>query len=464
MAKDYSSFVQELITDLGGKENITNVFHCATRLRFSLKDNSIADNNLEKIKNTTGVIDVIVQNGQFQVVIGPHVSKVFTVVSKELGLDENKQEDSSDESSKSIGDKFFEAVSGIFTPIVPVLMASGMMAAVLTILKLIGVMDEHGSTYFIFNLVYEAGFYFLPFFIAYTSARVFKTNPLLAMLLAGIMLIPRFVNYQDFGIEHLTFFGIDVPALDYNKAVLPVILGVWLLSYVVKFFEKVIPDIVRLMLVPLLAMIVVLPIQLIIIGPLGNHVANLLADGVAWMGDTLGFAAVMILAFLTPLMLVTGTHSFAFPVIVATLTTVGYDQLLMPAMLAENLAMAGAVFGLALQETNKERKSAAYSASFTAVLGISEPAMYGFALPAKHAFVGAMFGAGIGGLFAGIFKFKMYIIASASVIGIPAMFPLDGGGTFNVIIGLSTIAISFVAGLFITLALSKSNFKFGKSK
>ena len=314
-----------------------------------------------------------------------------------------------------------------------------------------------------FNIVYEAGFYFLPFFIAATSAKAFKANQFLSMLVAAIMLWPGFVGFADKGIKSLEFFSINVQAIDYSKAVLPVILGIWLLSYLEKFFNKVLPDIIRAFMAPLLVMAIMLPIQLIVIGPLSTNIANILGTGVVWLGDNLGFFAVALLAFFTPVMIATGTHSFAFPVIVATLTTVGYDQLLMPSMVAENLAMAGAAFAIAMLSKDKDKRAQGISASLSAVLGISEPAMYGFNLPSKYGFLGSMIGGAIGGLFAGIFQFRMYAIASSSVVGIPAMF--GDKGVFNVIIGVLTIIISFVASALITIALSKSNIKlneFGK--
>lgn len=460
MDQDYKEFSTKIIKLVGGKDNISDVFHCATRLRFSLKDISKAESNIDDIKLQKEVLDVIVQNGQFQVVIGPNVSKVFAVVNEDLKLNENQRiDDKTEEIEKSVMDKFFAVVSGIFTPVVPVLMASGMMGAVITIAKLLGV-PETNSTLYLFNIVYEAGFYFLPFFIAATLAKAFKANQFLSMLVAAIMLWPGFVGSADKGIKSLEFFSLNVQAIDYSKAVLPIILGIWLLSYLEKFFNKVLPDIIRAFMAPLLVMAIMLPIQLIVIGPLGTNIANVLGTGVVWLGDNLGFFAVALLAFLTPVMIATGTHSFAFPVIVATLTTVGYDQLLMPSMVAENLAMAGAAFAIAMLSKDKDKRAQGISASLSAVLGISEPAMYGFNLPSKYGFLGSMIGGAIGGLFAGIFQFRMYAIASSSVVGIPAMF--GDKGVFNVIIGVLTIIISFVASALITIVLSKSNIKLDK--
>ncbi|MBP2058886.1 PTS system beta-glucosides-specific IIC component [Lactobacillus colini] len=452
MAKSYTTLATNIVKFVGGKGNINSVFHCATRLRFQLKDIDIAKSNTEKIKSLYGVLDVVVQNGQYQIVIGPNVGDVFEFVQKEVG-EISSTDTSNKNEQKSKFDRFFEIVSGLFTPVVPVLMASGMMGAVLVILNLLGWLPQNSSTYHLLDVVYQAGFYFLPFFIAASSAKVFKANRYLAMLLAGIMLYPQLFSFKG----KLLLLNLAVPKMDYGKSVLSVILGVWLLSYIERTSDKFMPDIVKSFMTPLITMAIMLPVQLIVIGPLGAEVANYLSVGVQWMGDNLGFFAVGILAFFTPLMIATGTHSFAFPVIVATITSLGYDQLLMPSMVAENLAMAGAAMGIALISNDKSKKSNAISASVTALLGISEPAMYGFVIPSGYGFIGAMLGGLVGGIFGGIFKFKMYMIASSSLIGIPAMFGKNSGYG-NVIVGCIEIIISFICAMFFTMVLSKSKF------
>ncbi|WP_010010279.1 PTS transporter subunit EIIB, partial [Loigolactobacillus coryniformis] len=197
MAKNYADLASSVLKSVGGAENVANVFHCATRLRFNLKDIDIAKQNIDSIKARKDVIDVIVQNGQFQVVIGPDVSKAFAELTKLVSPSNTNGENETanePEKKKSKGDRFFEVVSGIFTPVVPVLMASGMMGALVTIIKLTGLVSTHNSTYFLLNIVYEAGFYFLPFFIAASCAKVFKTNTFLSMLVPAFMLYPDLMN------------------------------------------------------------------------------------------------------------------------------------------------------------------------------------------------------------------------------------------------------------------------------
>lgn len=458
MAKDYEAIASKTLELVGGPDNVKHVMHCATRLRFTLKDLSIAEANKDEIKAIKGVIDVIIQNGQYQVCIGPDVRNVFDIVVASLpNLEGAGDQPAEEEAKKSLGDRFFEVVSGIFTPVVPVLMASGMMGAALTILSLCGVLPADSSTYYVLNIIYDAGFYFLPIFIAYNAAKKLDVTPFLAMLLAGIMLHPNLTSFESLGVEQLTIFGIAIPTITYSKTVLPIILGVWLMHYVEKGFTKIMPAIVRSFMVPVLTMFVMTPIMLIVIGPLGNTVGEALGDGVIWMGDNLGFVAVALLAFFTPVMIATGTHSFAFPVIVASITAVGYDQLLMPSMCAENLAMAGAALAVGMLSKDVDKRGESITACVSAVLGISEPAMYGITLPSGYGFLGAMIGGGIGGAFAGIFGLRLYAIASSSAIGIPAMF--GDKGIANVIVGVATLVIAFVAAFVVTLVLAKANVK-----
>ena len=198
-------------------------------------------------------------------------------------------------------------------------MAAGMVGALLTVLDLTGILPSTSPTYYVWNIIKEAGFYFLPIYVAYTASKKLGASPFLSMLLAGVLLHPNLNNFESLGVEQLSFFGIGIKNVTYSQTILPIILTVWLESYVEKFFNKILPDIVKAFGVPMLSMMVTVPIMLIVIGPAGSVVADYLSGFVLWLGDHLGFLAVGIIAGLTPIMIATGTHSFAFPVIVSTL-------------------------------------------------------------------------------------------------------------------------------------------------
>lgn len=442
----YENLAKDILRLVGGVDNVNFVMHCATRLRFTLKDINKPDT--EAIEALKGVITVVIKNGQYQVCICPEVIDVYAELKK---LGNLVKEDNRDKEKKKPMDRFFEVVSGIFTPIVPVLMAAGMVGALLTVLSLCGILDESSSTYYVFNLIKEAGFYFLPFYIAYTASVKLGANPFLGMLLAGVLLHPQLTDFSNLGVEQLTVFGIGIKSVKYANSVLPIILGVWLLSYLEKGFTKICHKSIKAFMVPMISMLVVTPIVLIVIGPVGGYIADLLGQGVQLLGDKLGFLAVGILGALMPLMIVTGTHSFAFPLIVATITALGYEAILVPAMLAENLAMAGAAFAVSSMTKNEEVKAEARAASLSAVLGISEPAMYGINLPRKTPFYATTIAGGIGGLFAGVFNLKFYVIASASVVGLPATVGEES--MFNLLIACGTIIISFISAFIVSRVL-----------
>ena len=453
MKKDYPKLASTILENVGGKENVEFVMHCATRLRFTLKNMDLA--KTEEIKNTKGVIDVIIQNGQYQVCIGPDVIDVFKELNKIGDFSERKEEEQKND--QKLIDKFFGVVSGIFTPIVPVLMAAGMVGALLTVLDLIGVLPSTSSTYYVWNLIKEAGFYFLPFYVAYTASQKLGANPFLSMLLAGVLLHPQLSNFSSLGVKQLTFFGIGIKSVTYSSTILPIILSVWLLSYVEKFFTKVCPQVIRAFSVPMLSTMVVVPLMLIIIGPAGGYLADYMSVFVQYLGNNLGFLAVGIIAALTPIMIATGTHSFAFPVIVTTLAMNGYEALIVPAMLAENLAMAGAAFAVGYKTKDKDVRAEANAATLSACLGISEPAMYGINLPRKTPFFATVIASGIGGVVAGLFGVRFYAVASASFVGLPAT--IGEGSMMGVVYSLIVIAVSFISAFIFTIILGKKDFE-----
>ena len=451
MKKDYADLAKKILQYVGGKDNITFVMHCATGLRFTLKDIDKADT--KSIKELKGVIDVIIKNGQYQVCIGPDVIDVFHELNQ-LGTF-TKQENDNSKEKKKIVDKFFEVISGIFTPIVPILMAAGMVGAVLTVLNLIGILPDTSPTYYVWNLIKEAGFYFLPIYVAYTASQKLGANPFLSMLLGGILLHPQLNNFEALGLEQLNFFGIAIKNVTYSSTILPIILSVWLLSYVEKFFNKICPQVIRAFSVPMLSTMIVVPIMLIVIGPAGAYLADYLSEFVQYLGDNLGFLAVGIIAALTPIMIATGTHSFAFPVIVTTLAMNGSEALIVPAMLAENIAMAGAAFAVGMQSKNKDVKAEANAATISALLGISEPAMYGINLPRKTPFYATIVASGIGGILAGLLGVKYYAIASASLVGLPAN--IGDGSIMGVVYAGVVIVVSFISAFVLTKVLSKKD-------
>lgn len=448
----YTQLADKILVNIGGKKNVSSVMHCATRLRFQLEDINKADK--EKVESLDGVIKVVIQSGQFQIVVGPHVKDVFQEVSKHVDVDQgNKNKDN----SKSPLDKLFEVISGIFTPIVPILMAAGMVGALLALLSGLNLVETTNPTYYTLNLIREAGFYFLPIYVGYTAAKKLGATPFLGMLLAGVLLHPNLKDFSSIGVEQLNIFGLMVPDVKYSASILPIIFSVWLLSYVEKFCNKIFHPLVRAFMTPMAATLIVVPIMLLLIGPAGYTAGEYVGIAAIWLGDTIGFLAVGILAACIPLMIVTGTHSFAFPVIVTAITTTGQESLIVPAMLAENLAMCGAALAVGAMHYNLNKKAEARAASISAAMGISEPAMYGVTLPLRKPFLAVIIGGGIGGLFAGLFNLTFFEIVSASLVGLPGTIGSEGFG--NVLVAIGTMIISFISAYVLTRFFMRNDFK-----
>jgi PTS system, beta-glucoside-specific IIABC component len=448
---DYKNLASEILSNVGGRENVAAVTHCATRLRFNLKDNKKA--NVEKLKSIRGVLSVVEKGGQFQVVIGNEVTGVFRAVA-ELGNFTSGDSDGGSEDSVGIKgkiNKVFDTISGIFTPFLPALTGAGMIKAVMALLVAFKLIDNTSQIYAILNFVGDAAFYFMPIMLAYSAAQKFKTNPYLAMTLGGILLHPNFINMvnaaKETG-EPIKIILFNVPLVSYASSVIPIILSVWLMSYIHKFADKVSPTVVKFFLVPLITLIVTTPIMLILIGPLGNFLGSMVASGMSFLDARASWLTPTILGATSPLLVMAGMHYGIIPFGVNNLATAGYDTLVGPGMLASNIAQGGAALAVAFKTKNKDLKQLATSAGITAVCGITEPAMYGVTLKLKRPLYAVLIGGGLGGLFAGIFKVRRFMSGSPGLLTLPAYI---GEPLSNFTFAIITCAISFVATFALTL-------------
>ena len=428
---------KNIITHLGGEENISEYSHCVTRLRFSLKDNDIVDGN--KIENLPGVISVVKGKGQFQVVIGPAVNDVFQEVAKNI-----KAKNQEEGEEKSIVAKIMEFISGAFSPILPVITAGGMIQVILIIGSSFGLLSETSSFYMITNQLSQAAFYFIPVYLGYTSAKMLGFDPFLGMMLAGALIIPDLTAM--IGAEGgIKYFGVTLQPIVYSASVLPILMGVWVMSFVYKFSNKVIPNSLKFVLVPLLTVLVAFPITIIILGPIGFVVGEQLGKVLEFLSINLGWASVMIMGMLSPLLVMGGMHYALFPMLITSLATHGYDMLIVPGMLASNMAQAGAAFAVALKIKNSKQKQIAMSSSITALLGVTEPALYGTNLPLKKPLYAALIGGAAGGFVAGIGSLKSYALIS-SVAALPSYLTSNK----NFIVAILTVVVGFSVAFVIT--------------
>lgn len=441
---DYKALAGEIIRLIGGTENIRQLTHCATRLRLEFYDKSKVD--AKKIESLAGVISVVDKGGQFQIVIGNDVQTVFRAVKAEM-KDEpgqgSRKSDTEDSGEKpGIVSRIISVISTTFTPVIPALIGGGMIKAVLSILVLFNLVNEASSTYSIITFISDAPFYFMPVLLAYGAAMKFQCSPIMAMTMACALLHPTWTGIVSAG-ESVTFFGIPVILVDYASSVVPIILSVWILSYVEKLAEKYSPSVIKFFLKPLLTMFISIPIALLIVGPLGNLLNDIVQAGADFLNARVSWLIPMLMGAFQPFLTLTGTAWAMTPIATSQISTLGYEVVNGPGMLASNIAQGGATLAVAVKAKNKNLKQLASSSGFTAVMGITEPCLYGVLLKLKRPFVASMIGGAVGGIYAGISGLVRYSFVSPGLTAIPAFI---GENPMNVVHAIITIIISFAAG------------------
>ncbi|MEH2960427.1 beta-glucoside-specific PTS transporter subunit IIABC [Candidatus Merdisoma sp. JLR.KK006] len=439
---DYKKLGYDLLPLVGGVDNISKLTHCATRLRFEFCDRSKVDKTA--IENTPGVISVVEKGGQFQVVVGNDVPITYRVLINEMGgtAAKSSSESSSDDEKEKSGiiTNIISVISTTFTPVIPALIGGGMIKAVLSILVLCG-LDDSSSTYAILNLISDAAFYFMPVLLAYGAAIKFECNPVLAMTLACALLHPTWTGMVSAG-EGVDFFHIPVQLVDYSYSVIPIILSVWLMSYVEKFAEKYTPSIIKFFLKPLIILFISVPIALVIIGPLGSFLNSVIEAGANIINAKASWLLPMLMGAFQPFLVLTGTAWAMTPIATVQISSLGYEIVNGPGMLASNIAQGGATLAVALKTKNSQLKQLASSSGFTAVMGITEPCLYGVLLRLKKPFIASMIGGGIGGIYAGLSGLVRYAFVSPGLAALPAFI---GANPMNIVHAVITCIISFAA-------------------
>ena len=440
--KNYKALAEQIVKHVGGSSNIQSVTNCMTRLRLVLKDPAKADT--KALQALDGVQGVVEKGGQTQIVIGTDVANVKNEVAK-LG--------SFEEGTAASGKKenWFNALVGtitaVFQPIIPAICGSGMIKAVLAICTACGWLGADSMIYTLLSMFADSVFYFMPIYLGFSMGKRLGLNPFVAASICACLIHPTFVTLQ--GAEDpILFFAMEIKKVSYASAVVPPLLIVWFLKYVDKLANRIMPNAVKIFMVPLLDFLIVCPLALIIIGPLGSF----LGDGLYFFFDFLNNQArwviPMLMGAFCPLFVMTGMHYSLMPVQLAQYASLGYGTLLGPGMLASNLAQAGASFAVALRTRDTKLRSTAVSAGTTALFGITEPALYGVTLPLKTPLWMVMIAGGIAGLWGGLTNMRTYASATAGVLALPVY---AGGGLQNVINAVICIVIAFAAGFILTL-------------
>jgi len=394
----YEKLNQQLITLVGGRENIIAIAHCVTRLRLTLVDNDQADT--ERIKALDGVIDVVINDVTYQIIIGTHVVDVYNELLAMTGSTYivNLRNSEQSRSLKTVSQAILVVVSETMTSLIEVLLAAGMLGGILAIFNLVGMWAEDHSTYVIFDTLRNAVFHFLPVFIAASAAKRLQVNPYVAMALA-LTLVSSDID----GVSHLSLFGYELETITYANSFIPILLGVAFLSWITKVLHKIIPDSVQYFLVPMFSLVLTLPLVLLFFGPLGTWIGEAMTIGLTFLTNTVGnWLVVMLYAAFQPFLVVFGVQNFTYPIVLHALAQLGYDPIVNHAATISDIAVAGSMLGYFLRTKKTKEKQILGSVSFSAVMGVTEPAIFGVFLKYRRPFLAVIIGGGIGGLIAGL--------------------------------------------------------------
>lgn len=445
---NYKELAGIIIENVGGKENVLALTNCATRLRFNLKDDTKA--NTDKLKNTKGVMGVVNKGGQYQVIIGSDVANVCKAIN-EIANFEGGASVQEEEDNRNPVVKVLDTIAGIFTPIIPAITGAGMLKAVMALLVSFKLIDTTSQTYSILNFMADAAFYFLPFLLANSAAKKFKCNPYMAMTIAGVLMHPNFtamINTAKQTGTSISFIGLPVTIATYSSSVIPIILGVWFMSFVEPIADKVSPNAIKFFTKPLITLVVAGIVTLVALGPLGNICGNGIAAGIDYLNQYARWLVPLVVGTFSPLLVMTGMHYGLIPIGINNLATAGFDTVVGPGMLGSNIAQGAAALAVACKTKNPELKQLASSAGITGVCGITEPAMYGVTLKLKKPLIGVMIGGGVSGLFLGIFGVGRYTSGSPGLLALPGYIGTDGFR--NIILACVGAAIAFVVSFVVT--------------
>lgn len=441
---NYNEIAEKILQDVGGAANIRTLTHCATRLRMEFIDRRKVQD--EAVSQIPGVISVVEKGGQFQVVIGNEVQQVYRLLKKALPETKSVTAEGKDPASNGVVTRIISVISTTFTPVIPAITGAGMIKALLAILKLTGLISATSPTYQLLNIIADAAFFFLPVLLAYGASMKFECNPILAMTIAGVLLHPGIGQMMAAG-KPVDFMGINVLLSDYAGSVLPIILTVWLMSWVERFAEKVSPSIIKFFIKPMLILLITAPLALVVVGPAGILLNDLVAAGAATIDRHASWLIPMLMGTLQPFLIITGTAWAMTPIATGQLSKNGFEMINGPGMLASNVAMGAATLCVAMKTKNSNLRQLASSSGFTALLGITEPALYGVLLKFRRVLIAAMIGGGCAGMYAGLSGLVRYAFVSPGLAALPAFI---GENPMNIVHALVTVSISIV----VTFALT----------
>lgn len=463
----YEQLAKDIIQNVGGNENVISVVHCVTRLRFKLKDESKA--NTDVLKNMDGVVTVMKSGGQYQVVIGNHVPDVYKDVLAVGGFKAEGAVEEEEAKGGNLFNRFVDIVSSIFTPILGVLAATGMIKGLNALFLSLKWLTEESGTYQVLNAVGDSLFYFFPIFLGYTASKKFGGStfigmaigsalvyPTMSQLMTGDPLYTLFTGTMFESPVYITFLGIPVILMSYSSSVIPIIIAAYFGAKVEKGFKKIIPDVVKTFLVPFLTLLVVVPLTFMVIGPIATWAGQLLGQATLWIYGLSPVIAGLFLGGFWQIFVIFGLHWGLVPIAINNVSVNGADPVL-ALVFAASFAQIGAVLAIMLRTKQQKLKSLSIPAFISGIFGVTEPAIYGITLPLKKPFIISCIGGAVGGAIIGLFGTKGFIIGGLGIFGIPSyIHPTEG---LNLAFWGSVIAI--IAGFAVAFILT---LLFGMSK
>ncbi|MCX8601902.1 MULTISPECIES: beta-glucoside-specific PTS transporter subunit IIABC [unclassified Gilliamella] len=442
------ALAESIINQIGGKDNIISLVHCATRLRFVLKDESLAD--ADTLKKQNGIITVVQSGGQFQVVIGNNVADVFNDIMQLTNLNDKNNEQASSKQKTGLFSKLIDLVSGIFIPVLVVLVAGGILKGLLSVLLISNIVQENTSTYQFLFAISDAPLYYLPIILGFSAVKKFGGNPYVGMAIGGALIHPTIASMMPAGAFSLNteLFAIPIKLIPYASSVFPIILAAWFYSLLERNFNKIMHDSFKKFIAPLLGIIITVPLTFAVIGPLVTYVSNLIADGIIFVYGLNSIIASMILAAIWQVMVIFGIHWGLVPFALNNLA-VYQEDFMLPILFPAVFAQVGAVLAVMLRAKDKQFKALASSSVLSGIFGVTEPAIYGVNLPLKRPFIIGCLCAVVGGGIVGYYHSVIYSFSFINIFSFLQLIPKTGINEqfYAVVIGC---VLSFTLALIVT--------------
>lgn len=444
---DYKTTAKEILGKVGGEANIVNVNHCMTRLRLTLKDESIVKD--DEVKAIKGVVGVMKKAGQYQIVIGNEVGKCYKELLKLGSFSDQPAAAAAPAKGGNIVSIILDAISGSMSPVIPAIIGAGMIQVLNIILGWF--IPAENPTLQLMGVIGNTAFYFLPVLVAYSAGRKFGANPVLVTAVVAILIHPNFVALT--GAEGgINFLGIPVTSFDYSSSLIPAILTAYAMSWIERGVEKITPAVTKNFLKPMLIILVSTPIAFLLLGPLGSFIGGGLSAVLVAIQSHASIVAYIIMAAAMPFIVMTGMHWAFIPVVFGALATPAGESLMLPAMLISNLGLGAACLSVALKAKNGDTKQLAASSGVSAlVAGVTEPGLYGVLMPLKRPLAAVVISNGVTGLVAGIMHIAASSFASPSLLSLPIFVHAERADNF--VMAVACAAISIVLAFAVTWVL-----------